>query len=184
MGDSVEFSILYLYAALIIIAAALNLVLWRNTLSREKALETVLFWCLFIGVGITGLTGFFLLVMFPGASMNPSGWSPRGALPFETGTVWLALGLAGLACTKWRKGFWGATILISSVVLLGDVMRQALATSGKGIEGIGMSGPVFWYEVVLMVVLVVLWIWIWSDRRKHDVWMEPPKGKRPETIGR
>jgi hypothetical protein len=172
-----EFSIVYVYTALILVGASANLIAWRHDLSGEKAMETVLSWCLLVGVGVTGITVFIGLVLFHGTPLDPSGW-PAGA-PYHrgSGAVWLAMGLAGLACAKWRKGFWGATILISSVVLIGDVADQITSDLWNNNAGAILSGPIFWYELALPIVMIILWLGIWAGHRNRDAWLTPLERK-------
>jgi hypothetical protein len=172
-----EFSIVYVYAVLILVGVAGNLIVWRNNLSGIKAMETVLFWCLVVGVGLTGISVFIGLVLFPGTPLDPSGWPAGVPLHWGTGAVWLALGFAGLACAEWRRGFWGATILISSIVLLGDVADRFTSDLWNNNAGAILTGPVFWYELALPIVMVILWLGIWAGRRNRDTWLTPLERK-------
>jgi hypothetical protein len=172
-----EFSLVYAYIALIIAGAAINLLLWRHELTAGKAMEAVLFWCLVVGVGLTGITVFFGSLVVPGIPLDSSGW-PAG-VPFLWGSVsaWLAIGLAGLACAKWRRGFWGATILISSVVFIGDVASRVTGDLWINNTAAVLAGPAFWYEIALPIVMIVLWLGIWIGRRHGDVWLTPLERK-------
>ena len=172
-----EFSIVYLYSALIVAGALINLIAWRHELSGGKAMETVLFWCLVIGVGLTGITVFSSLLLFPGTPLDPSGWPGGGAFRWESGPAWLAIGLAGLASAKWRGGFWGATILIASVVFLGNFAGQLTNALGNSNAGAILSGPVFWFELALPMVMILLWVGVWIFRRNRDVWLQPLQRK-------
>ena len=172
-----KFSIVYLYTALIVIGSAVNLVVWRKELSKRKVLETVLFWCLVTGVGLTGVTVFITLLFFPGTSVDLFGGLSGEAFRWDTGPAWLSVGLAGIACAKWRRGFWGATILISSIFLLGNAEGQFFVLPGSGTEGPAIYSPVFWYELLLPLVMVLLWVTIWMGHRRHDIWLEPLERK-------
>ncbi len=172
-----EFSIVYVFTALIIAAAAINLVLWRHELTRWKAMETVLFWCLVVGVGLMGITIVTGSLLVPGIPLDPSGW-PAG-VPFQGGSLssWLAIGLAGLACAKWRRGFWGATILVSSVVLFGDVAGRLTGDLWINNAGAVLASPAFWYEIALPIFMIALWLGLWSGSRHRDVWLTPIERK-------
>ena len=172
-----EFSIVYVYTALIIAGAAINLVLWRHDLTRGKTMETVLFWCLVIGVGLMGITIFFVSLIAPGFSLDSSGWPAGVPFSWGSGSAWLAIGLAGLACAKWRRGFWGATVLISSVVFLGDVAGRLTGDLWTNNAGAVLAGPAFWYGLALPLVMIVLWLGIWGGRRHGDVWLTPLERK-------
>ncbi|HVP95184.1 MAG TPA: DUF6790 family protein [Methanoregulaceae archaeon] len=173
-----EFSIAYLYSGLILIGVVINLAAWRHGLSGRKAMETVLFWCLLAGVGFTGISVFICQLLFPGTSLDPSGWPFGGPFHWGSGAVWLAIGLAGIACAKWRNGFWGATILISSVVLLGNAADQIDKVFPGNNAGNVIPGPVFWFELALPIVMVLLWLGIRAGRRNRDVWLTPVE-RRP-----
>ena len=172
-----EFSLVYAVTALILAGAAINLVLWRHDLSALKAMETVLFWCLLAGVGLMGLILCFESLVLPGVPLDPSGW-PAG-VPFRLGpaSVWLAIGLAGLACAQWRRGFWGATILISSIIFFGDAGSRLTGDLWMNNPAAVLTGPVFWYEIALPVVMIALWLGIWRGRRRRDVWLTPLERK-------
>jgi len=177
LADPMEFSITYVCTALILVGAFINLILWRHDLTAGKAMETILFWCLVVGVGLMGITVFFGSLIVPGMPLDSSGW-PAG-VPFRWGSVsaWLAIGLAGLACAKWRRGFWGATILISSVVFFGDVAGRLTSDLWLYNAGAVLAGPALLYETALPIVMIALWLGLWNSRRHRDVWLTPVERK-------
>ena len=140
-------------------------------------METVLFWCLLAGVGLMGMILCFGTLLLPGVPLDPSGWPAGMLFSWRSVSVWLAIGLAGLACAKWRGGFWGATILISSVVFFGDAGSRLTGDLWMINPGAVLAGPAFWYELVLPVVMIALWLGIWRGCRHHDVWLTPLERK-------
>jgi hypothetical protein len=99
--------------------ASLNLAFDKATRTAKRMAELYLFYLLLICVGLGGLLGFLGHVFRANAVAGGIGWPAENPFQFEVGVANLAFGVLGILCTWYRRNFWLATGLGSSIFLLG-----------------------------------------------------------------
>ena len=132
------------FSVLPVLLAALHVRLDRDAKDRLWKVEVYLIYLFMLGVGASGLSGFFGHVFTPDAVAESIGW-PKGS-PFqqEMGFANLALGVLGLIAAGRRDGFREATVIAVAVVGVGatvvhvtDIVEEGNLAAGNSIQNVG-----------------------------------------------
>jgi hypothetical protein len=109
-----------------------------------------------VGVaGIIGATGHLLKADDVARSI---GWPPGSPFQWEVGVADLGWGVLGILCPTYGSDFWLATIIVSSIFLLGAAaghVKQMLVAKNFAP---GNAGAVFAADVLVPVFLIVLYL--------------------------
>jgi hypothetical protein len=119
---------------------------------QSDALETALLWL----VGVNGVilaSGHFLA---PARTAARIGW-PTSPFQFEVGLTNLLLGALGLMAGWFDRDFWLATIVAFSVYMVGAAAGHVRSMIREHNFSPGNAGYIFWYDVLVPVLLIVLY---------------------------
>jgi hypothetical protein len=148
----------FAFSVLPVLLAALHVRLDASAKDRHWRVEVYLIYLFMLGVGASGLSGFFGHVFTPDAVAESIDW-PRGS-PFqqEMGFANLALGVLGLIAAGRRDGFREATVTAVAVVGVGatvvhviDVIQEGNLAPGNSIQ----AGANLLKPALLIPMLVV-----------------------------
>ena len=119
-----------LFLALTVLCIAISIIKNRKELSRLKVVETILFYILFINVGLSGLLAFYGHAFMADKVAATIGWAPGSPFQFEVAVANLAFGVLGVLCIRFRDGFWLATGIGYAIFL----SERRTATSEKSLQ--------------------------------------------------
>jgi hypothetical protein len=109
-----------------------------------------------IGVaGIIGASGHLLKADDVARSI---GWPPGSPFQWEVGVADLGWGVLGVMCSSRGRDFWLATIIVSSIFLLGAAVGHVKQMVVAKNFAPGNAGAVFAADVLVPVFLIVLYL--------------------------
>jgi hypothetical protein len=134
---------IFAFSVLPVLLAALHVRLDPSAKDRLRRVEVFLIYLFMLGVGASGLSGFFGHVFTPDVVAESIDW-PKGS-PFqqEMGFANLALGVLGLVAAARRDGFREATVLAVAIVGVGatlvhiiDIVQEGNLAAGNSIQNV------------------------------------------------
>jgi len=109
----------YFFFILSLIVAAVHLYRDSQPRTGRRIAEVFLLWLLVIDVGIGGVFGFIGHTVFADQAAASIGWPAGNPFQTEVAIANLTLGTLGILCYWLRDNFWTATVIATSVFLLG-----------------------------------------------------------------
>jgi hypothetical protein len=143
--------VIYLIATALVIAS-LQIVLFHTPI-----VETILLWLLVMKIGLGGIWAFMGHYFKSDEVAEYIGWPAGNPFQKEVAFTNLAIGICGLLCFFLRDGFWLATIVFSSIFLLGAFSVHVQSQIESGNKKPGNAGPVFFADIIIPIVLFVLY---------------------------
>lgn len=134
----------FAFSVLPVLLAALHVRLDTAARERLRKVEVYLIYLFMLGVGASGLSGFFGHVFTPDAVAESIGWQTGSPFQQEMGFANLALGVLGLIAAGRRDGFREATVIAVAVVGVGatvvhvvDILEEDNLAAGNSIQNVG-----------------------------------------------
>jgi hypothetical protein len=134
---------LFAFSVLPVLLAALHVRLDTAAKDRLWKVEVYLIYLFMLGVGASGLSGFFGHVFTPDAVAESIGWRTGSPFQQEMGFANLALGLLGLVAAGRRDGFREATVIAVAVVGVGatvvhvvDIFQDGNLAAGNSLQSV------------------------------------------------
>ena len=127
-------------------------------LNRKRVVEIFLLSFLVISVGfgsIWAFIGHFFLSAQVAASI---GWAPGSPFQSEVAFANLSIGVLGLLCYWIRDNFWTATVIASSIFLLGNAYGHILNIILYSNYAPGNAGSILYMDIIGPIILIVLLI--------------------------
>jgi hypothetical protein len=133
----------FAFSVLPILLAALHVRLDANAQDRDRKVEVYLIYLFMLGVGASGLSGFFGHVFIPDTVAASIDW-PKGS-PFqqELGFAGLAFGVLGFIAAGRRDGFREATVIAvaifgggATLVHVFDIIQDGNLAAGNSIQNV------------------------------------------------
>ncbi|MGB7970317.1 MAG: DUF6790 family protein [Methanobacterium sp.] len=127
-------------------------------LNRKRVVEIFLLSFLVISVGfgsIWAFIGHFFLSAQVAASI---GWAPGSPFQSEVAFANLSIGVLGLLCYWIRDNFWTATVIASSIFLLGNAYGHILNMILYSNYAPGNAGSILYMDIIGPIILIVLLI--------------------------
>ncbi len=143
---------IYLTILALVIAAA------DIFLNQAPVLETILLWLLVIKVGLGGLWAFLGHYFKSDDVAAYIGWPAGNLFQKEVAFTNLALATCGLLSFFFRGEFWLATIIFTSVFLIGAFSVHLEDMLKNGNKNPGNAGPVFFADIIIPLVLWSLYL--------------------------
>jgi hypothetical protein len=163
IGSLIHF-VLSNFSTILFIAALLCAALERPRPSADRTLS----WLLLLPIGVGGLWSAFFHLAYPEMAARFIG--ADSPFQFEVGMADLSFGVAGCAAFRASFGFRAAVVLVNAIFLLGDAAGHVRQMITAGNFAPGNAGPVFYLDIVLPVLTIVLLL---MSRRSRD---EAPLG--------
>jgi len=151
----------YLVLIITILVAILAIFISKITfkpLNRKRIVEIFLLSFLVISIGfgsIWAFIGHFFLSAQVAANI---GWAPGNPFQTEVAFANLAIGVLGLLCYWIRDNFWTATVISSSIFLLGDAYGHIVNMIQYSNYAPGNAGSILYMDIIGPIILIVLLI--------------------------
>jgi hypothetical protein len=151
----------YIILILTILVAILIIFISKITsraLNSKRIVEIFLISFLVISVGfgsIWAFIGHFFLSAQVAANI---GWAPGSPFQSEVAFANLSIGVLGVLCYWIRDNFWTATVISSSIFLLGDAYGHMINMIQYSNYAPGNVGSVLYMDIIGPVILIVLLI--------------------------
>ncbi len=131
----------FAFSILPVLLSALHVRLSQDANDRLRKTEVYLIYMFMLGVGASGLSGFFGHVFTPDAVAESIDWAKGSPFQQEMGFANLALGILGLVSAARRDCFREATVIAVAVVGVGatvvhviDIIELANFAAGNSIQ--------------------------------------------------
>lgn len=133
--------------------------LWRDKRPRTRArvLELLLLNVLVIAIGVFGVIAFSGHAFKADQIAREIGFPTGNPFQFEVAIADLTIGVLGICCIWLRGSFWLATVIATSVWLLGDAVGHIHELIVNNNHHPGNSGPALWADIAIPVIVIVLY---------------------------
>ncbi len=133
--------------------------LWRDKQPRTRArvLELLLLNVLAIAIGVFGVVAFSGHAFKADEIARQIGFPTGNPFQFEVAIADLTIGVLGICCIWLRGSFWLATIIATSVWLLGDAVGHIRELIVNHNHHPGNSGPALWADIAIPLVAIALY---------------------------
>jgi hypothetical protein len=159
----VIFIITILVALLVILISKLT----SKALNRERIVEIFLISFLVIFVGFGSIWAFIGHFFLSAQVATNIGWAPGSPFQSEVAFANLALGVLGLLSYWIRDNFWTATVISSSIFLLGAAYGHIVNMIQYSNYAPGNAGSVLYMDIISPIILIVLIILYKSIMRNN-----------------
>jgi hypothetical protein len=146
----------YFFFTLSLVVAAIHLVRDRRPHLSQRVAEVFLLWLLVVFVGVGGVFGFIGHTVFADRAAALIGWPAGNPFQTEVAIANLAIGVLGVLCYWFRSEFWTATVVVSSVLQLGDAVghvRQIVIADNWSPDN---AGPALYADIAIPLILIAL----------------------------
>ena len=155
----------FILLAIALLFPTIHVLLFAKDRSIANVARLFLAYLLPLSVGVGGLIGFMGHTLRADDIARSIGWPTGNPFQFEVAVANLAFGVLGLLCTKFRDGFWMATILGYGVFLEGAAYGHIREILQAGNWSVNNAGPVLVIDVGVPILLVTLLILTKLGRR-------------------
>ena len=108
-------------------------------------------------IGVNGIVGASGHLLYPDPVARSIGWPPGNPFQWEVGVADLGWGVLGVFAPSYGRDFWLATIIVSSIFLLGAAVGHVRQMLGARNFAPGNAGAVFFNDVAIPVFAIVLY---------------------------
>lgn len=150
--------ILIILTILVALAGLIRNKIKNEPLTRLIIIKTFLLSFLVISVGIGSIWAFIGHAFMPVQVAESIGWATGSPFQTEVAFANLAIGILGILCYFFRDNFWVATVIVSSVFLLGAAYVHVINIINYSNHSAGNAGIIFFMDIIGPVILVVLLI--------------------------
>ncbi|MDD3985043.1 MAG: hypothetical protein PHY59_03935 [Methanobacterium sp.] len=140
----------------------------NKPLDTKKILEIFLLTFLVIAVGIGSIWAFIGHYFLSAQVAANIGWAFGSPFQQEVAFANLAIGMLGILCYWFRDNFWTATVISSSIFLLGDAYVHIMNMIHYANYAPGNSGSVLYMDIIGPIVLIILLI-IYKTMKKDII---------------
>ncbi len=149
----------YFFFVVSLVVAGVHLYRDRQPRTGRRIAEVVLLWLLVIDIGIGGVFGFIGHTVFAERAAASIGWPAGNPFQFEVAVGNLSLGTLGILCYWLRGNFWIATVIGSSVFLLGAAaghIQQIVVAHNYAPNN---AGAALYNDIVVPLILLALLVY-------------------------
>jgi hypothetical protein len=149
----------YFFFALSLIVAAVHLYRDSQPRTGRRVAEVVLLWLLVIDIGIGGDFGFIGHTVLAERAAASIGWPAGNPFQTEVAVANLAVGTLGIICYWLRDNFWTATVIATSVWLLGDAIGHIQQIIVAHNYSPNNAGAALYNDIVVPLILLAVLVY-------------------------
>lgn len=140
----------------------------NKPLDTKRIVEIFLLTFLVISVGIGSIWAFIGHYFLSAQVAANIGWALGNPFQQEVAFANLAIGVLGVLCYWIRDNFWTATVITSSIFLLGDAYVHIMNMIQFANYAPGNSGPILYMDIIGPIILIILLI-IYKTMKKDVI---------------
>ena len=144
------------FLTLTALCSVISLIKNRKELSPLKVVEIILFYILFINVGLSGLLAFYGHAFLADKVAASIGWATGSPFQLEVAVANLAFGVLGVLCIRFRDGFWLATGIGYATFLFGAAYGHISEMITAGNYAVNNAGPILYIGDIAMPALILI----------------------------
>jgi hypothetical protein len=151
----------YIFLFMTVFVAILAVLISKFTnkpLNNERIVEIFLLTFLVLSVGIGSIWAFIGHAFISSQVAANIGWAPGSPFQLEVAFANLSIGVLGVLCYWIRGNFWTATVISSSIFLLGAAYGHIINMLQFANYAPGNAGAVFYMDIIGPIILIVLLI--------------------------
>ena len=160
----------YIFLFMTIFVAILAILISKFTnkpLNNEKIVEIFLLTFLVLSVGIGSIWAFIGHAFLSSQVAANIGWAPGSPFQLEVAFANLSIGVLGILCYWIRGNFWTATVISSSIFLLGAAYGHIINMLQFANYAPGNAGAVLYMDIIGPIILIVLLI-VYNVMKKEN----------------
>ena len=147
-----------IFPVIAIAGAAVQLARSREPRTLGHASEVFLVWLFVVWAGIGSVFTFLSHTLLADQTARAIGWPTGNPFQSEVAVANLTVGVLGILCYWIRGNFWLATVIATSVWLLGDAVVHIYHIVVNHNYHPGNAGLPFYFDILLPLLLIVLLI--------------------------
>jgi hypothetical protein len=151
----------YLFFFLTILVAILYIIISKfknKPLGKKRIVEIFLLSFLVLSVGIGSIWAFIGHYFLSAQVAASIGWAAGNPFQQEVAFANLAIGVLGVLCYWIRGNFWTATVISSSIFLLGDAYVHIMNIYQFSNYAPGNAGSVLYMDIIGPIIIILLLI--------------------------
>src|SRR5581483_7412593 len=103
-----------------LVAAGVHIQVEKRPRTAARVFELLVLYQLVLVVGVGSVTAALLHIFAPDQTAQSIGWATGSPFQYENAFGDLGYGILGILCIWMRGKFWDATVIMSSISLIGD----------------------------------------------------------------
>ena len=149
---------LIILTILVAIIALIKNKIKNESLTSLIIIRTFLLSFLVVSVGIGSIWAFIGHAFLSAQVAQSIGWATGSPFQIEVAFANLAIGILGILCYFFRDNFWLATVIVSSVFLLGAAYVHLINIITYSNYSVGNAGSIFFMDIIGPIILIILLI--------------------------
>ena len=155
------------------VVAGLHIYRDKQLRTGRRVAEIILLWLLVINTGFTGIYAFMGHAFAANEVAESIGWPTGNPFQTEVAVANLAIGTLGILCYWIRGNFWTASVIATSIWLLGAAAIHVREIVDAGNYNPGNAGVVFYMDIIGPLLLIALLLYTGSYRSSAKHQREP-----------
>lgn len=147
------------------LAAVLHILISKQQ-TIPHVIEIVLAYVILFNIGVMGILAFYGHTFMSEEVARKIGWAPGSPFQYEVAVANLAFGILGLAAFRYRELFWVATVVGSSIFLLGAFVVHIFQYFFNGNSAPYNFGIFVWVNDLLLPIICLALLWHYITEKK------------------
>ncbi len=148
-----------IFFVLSFVVAGIHVYRDKQPRTGRRIAEILLLWLLVINIGLGGLWAFMGHTFAANEVAESIGWPTGNPFQTEVAVANLAVGTLGILCYWIRGNFWTATVIATSIWLLGAAAIHVREMMVAGNYNPGNAGLIFYMDIIGPLLLIALLIY-------------------------
>ncbi len=141
-----------------LVAAAVQLQRDKRPRTTARVFELLVLYQLVLPVGVGSTTAALLHMFAPDQTARSIGWATGSPFQYENAFGDLGYGVLGILCIWMRGKFWDATVIMSSISLIGDGFLHIYELVVHNNHAVNNAGPILYTDTLGPLLLIALFV--------------------------